>query len=184
MQAHTIEGVAENEKVAELGEIKWLHAHMVARAKHGFARAIPQRKREVAHQVIETLRAPGGIGVQEQFRFRSHARNFVPGAFQFGQQFRARVQSRVGNDKEPSIELRRLMRGRGFARGAQHGATQSHVCVRPGVQPVGSAIGEESRQLLEQAGIHGRSVAMKDTDDAAHGACVSIEFMDAFKGTK
>jgi hypothetical protein len=66
MQPHAIQNAAEYELIVEVRVIKRLNAEMITSAKESFSAAVPDRKREVASQMMHALRTPRCIGTKNQ----------------------------------------------------------------------------------------------------------------------
>ena len=62
MLADAVQGIAENDGLAEVSVKEWLHPKRIACAEDTPLRSVPHRKGEVAQQVIDTIFVPDAIG--------------------------------------------------------------------------------------------------------------------------
>src|SRR6185295_2097536 len=66
VQTNHVQRVAQNKRVADAGVIKRLHTESITRAEQRARRFVPDRKREIADEVIETTFLPHVIRKQDQ----------------------------------------------------------------------------------------------------------------------
>src|SRR5262245_14915695 len=108
MQAHAIEGVAEDERLAELRVVERLDAEVVARAEEAMFEGVPNRKREVADQMCRALISPRTVGAEDQLRIPGISSNRLARVVQRGGELVPRVDARVGDDEATAVDGERL----------------------------------------------------------------------------
>src|SRR5271156_4081530 len=147
MLAQAVQRVAEKEKLAELGVIKWFHAEVIARAKQNFLARVPDGECEIPAQMLHTIRAPGRIRAQDQARISGSApRGALALLRKVLFQFLAAVNARIRGDPQLSVEACGLLLNLRFGRGAQHRVAQANRTLRPGLAPVRPAKRKKMRK--------------------------------------
>jgi hypothetical protein len=184
MGPHAIERIAEDEKIAHIGVIERLDAEMVSGAEESFPARVPDGKRKIAAQVLDARLAPRRERVKDQLRIRRAISDFLALLLKLCLEFAPAIDARVGRDPELPVEARRLAIAEGFVRGSQQRMTESDGPICPHFAAIRPAIGEKLGERLQQRAIRWSSVLSKNSDDAAHRVCVSIEMTELSNGTK
>src|SRR4029077_6157742 len=104
MVADAIEHIAEKKEFSLFSVIEWFHAEMVARAKQSFLRHVPDGERKIAAQVLDAIRAPGSVRLQNQFRIRRRVLRFAVLALEFRDELCAGIQPGISRDPQPPIQ--------------------------------------------------------------------------------
>ena len=122
MLPDAVQRVAENQQRAKMRVEERLDAELVPRAKQAFLPRVPDGKGKIADQMFDAGIAPGVIRVENQLSVRRCRRQCARCAalgFQLRNQLGAGIDSRIGDDPQAAIELRRLLlqavRRSGFA---------------------------------------------------------------------
>src|SRR5256885_5980425 len=168
MQADAVERIAEDNRAPKLRVEEGLDAEMIPGTEHAMFGGIPDREREVAEEMRDTVLAPGAVRTKNQLRVGGVRTDLLPSSLQIGREIGPRIDARVGDDPAPAVECEWLLVGSRVVDGLEPCVTEADVRVR--VQPL--AIRTPKTQVLghprEQRPIDGRAVEIYDADNAAH----------------
>ena len=93
VQAKRLECVAEKQDVPAMRVIEGLHPQVIARAEKLPARGVPDRKCEVAAQVMHAPAAPPRVRMGDEFGIAPGVERLAAGRIQFGEEPRAVVEA-------------------------------------------------------------------------------------------
>jgi hypothetical protein len=109
MEADAIERVAENEGASDAGIVEGLDAEAVAGAEEAAGWSVPDRKREIAEQVIDARVAPGLERVQDQASVALPRDVAMSDRLECRGEVPAIIDTRVGCDPDASVDAAWLL---------------------------------------------------------------------------
>ena len=171
MLADAIEGIAEDQRLADVSVEERLDSQVVARAKEALPRPVPDGEGEVAQQMLDAILAPGLVGAQDQLDIGGvRERDFRDPGLGVGASSSRRASTRASATIQtwPS-------RVKGCRSCSDSSVVLSRVWPNPTLPStpyflrIGTAKGHEAGHLPQQMAVHRRSIEMYDANDAAHG---------------